>query len=214
MEPITREQIIGALNWRYAVKAFDPSKKVSEENLHTILESGRLAPSTVGLEPWKFILVKNPEIRAKLSAAGYGQPKITQASHLIVIAHRTDAKALPVELIERTGKAQGKTTEELSGLKRMAEGSVTSHPNPISCEGWLAAQTYIPLGMMIETAALLGVDAGPMEGFDPKQVDEILGLKEKNLASSTMLALGYRGEDPFAALPKTRRAFEDVVMEV
>jgi nitroreductase len=197
------EEITKALEWRYAVKTFDTDKKVSDSDLHTILESARLAPGTIGLEPWKFIHVKNPEVRAKLRAVGYDQTKITDASDLIVIAYRTDRENLAGELIERTAKAQGKTAEELAGLAQMAEGG--------AARADLKAQTYIALGMMIETAALLGVDGGPMEGFDNAQVDEILGLKAKNLASTSMLALGYRGDDAYASLPKTRRAFDDVV---
>ena len=211
MGPITKEQILSALHWRYAVKAFDSSKKVSDDDIHTILESARLSPSSIGLEPWKFIVVKNLELREKIKAAGYGQTKITEASHLIVIAHRTDADALPAELNDRTSKAQGKLEEDLAQLKGMSEGAVAGHSEPINRDGWLASQTYIPLGIMIETAALMGIDTGPMEGFNPQQVDEILGLKEKNLTSNSMLAIGYRGEDPYATLPKTRRSFEEVV---
>ncbi|MEO5645925.1 MAG: NAD(P)H-dependent oxidoreductase [Candidatus Paceibacterota bacterium] len=197
------EEITKALQWRYAVKTFDTEKKVSDADLTTILESARLAPSTIGLEPWKFIVVNNPEIRAKIRAAGYDQTKITDASHLVVITYRTDRDNLAQELIDRTSNTQGKTIEELAGLAQMATDSATRSD--------LKAQTYIALGMMIETAALLGVDTGPMEGFDPAQVDEILGLKDKHLASATLLAIGYRGEDPHAALPKTRRSIEDVI---
>jgi len=203
--------ILEALNWRYAVKTFDATKKVSEEDLNTILESGRLAPSSVGLEPWKFIVVKNEELRGELRKAGYDQTKITDASHLIVITYRTDAKSLPDELIERTGKAQGKTAEELEGLKGMAQGSVDGHSEGDILKGWLMAQTYIPLGMMMQTAALLGVDAGPMEGFDAEKVNEVLDLKKDNLGVVTMLALGYRGEDPYANVSKTRRDAGDVI---
>ena len=90
--------ILEALNWRYAVKTFDTNKKVSAEDLATILESARLAPSSIGIEPWKFLVVNNPELRAQLRAAGYDQTKITDASHLVVITARTDANNLPEEL--------------------------------------------------------------------------------------------------------------------
>lgn len=208
---MTTQEIIEALHWRYAVKVFDPTKKITEENLRTILEVGRLAPSSSGVEPWNFIVVKNPELRQKLRAVSYDQPKVTDAVYIIVIAHRTDAENLPHELVQRTAKAQGREESELEGLKKMAEGSVNK-PNPDVLQGWLAAQTYIPLGMMIEAAALMGIDAGPMEGFQPDKVDELLDLKSKNLHATTMLALGHRGDDKYAKLPKTRRAFEEVVI--
>lgn len=208
---ISAAEILRALSWRYAVKTFDPAKNMSDEDLHTILESGRLAPSSVGLEPWKFIVVDDPEVRAKLREASYGQSKVTDAARLIVIAARTDAERLSDELIARTSKAQGKSPEELAPLRQMAEGSISAKPAGVARNGWLAAQTYIALGVMLETASLLGIDAGPMEGFDADKVDGVLGLKEKNLHAATMLALGYRGDDAFAALPKTRRPFDEAV---
>lgn len=204
------KQIMDALNWRYAAKTFDATKKVSDADFDTIIESARLAPSVFGIEAWKFIVVKNPEIRAKLRAAGYDQTKITDASHLVVVARRTDTDAITDELVARTAKDQGKTVEDLAGLKGMVGGAINGRPEA-TVAAWFAGQTYIALGMMLETAALLDVDAGPMEGFDPKQVDEILGLPAKNLASVTMVAFGYRGDDAYASIPKTRRAKEEVI---
>ncbi len=205
------EEIIKALEWRYATKIFDPAKKVSDGDMHTILESARLAPSSVGIEPWKFLVVANPEIRTKLRAAGYDQPKITDASHLVVIARRTDAEALPGELISRAAKIEGKAPEELAGLKQMAEGTIGARTDAALRGEYLARQTYIPLGIMVETASLLGVDNCPMEGFDPDQVAAILGLAAKNLYPVAMVAFGYRGEDAFAKIPKVRRSFEEAV---
>ncbi len=204
------QEIISALQKRYAVKTFDPAKKVSNEDLHIILESGRLSPSSVGLEPWKFIVVENPELRKQMRSASYDQTKVTEASHIIVITYRTDASFLPSELLERTSKTQGKTKEDLLGLQKMAEGTVAGKEQ-LNLESWLKAQTYIPLGIMIETASLLGIDNCPMEGFDSKQINEILGLEQKNLRVSTMLALGYRGDDAYAKLPKVRRVYNEVV---
>ena len=202
-------KIISAMEWRYAVKVFDPTKKVSDADLHTILEAARLSPSSIGIEAWKFIVVNNPVIRAKLREAGFNQTKITDASHLIIIARRTDADGIVSELVSRTAKTQGKTEADLAGLQKMASGGFAGK-GPLA-DSWVASQAYIPLGIMIETASLLGIDNGPMEGFDPAKVDEILGLSAKNLKSTTMLAIGYRGDDAFAKLPKTRRTFGEVV---
>ncbi len=201
--------ILNALNWRYAGKQFDSERVVSDQDFHTILESGRLSPSALGVEPWQFIVVENKEVRKALRAASYDQPKVTDASHIIVIAARTDGTTVAEELISRTAQIQGKAKEDLKGLSDMVHGTVSMHGD--SVVSWLSAQTYIALGTMIETAALLGVDSGPMEGFDATKVDEILGLKEKNLHAVTMLALGYRGNDAYATLPKVRRQFDEVV---
>ncbi len=208
----TKENILEALNSRYAVKIFDKNKKVSAEDIHTILESARLSPSSSGTEMWKFIVVENPEVRARLLAVSENQPKVTDASHLIVLTYRTDAlENMIKERLERTAKIQNQEVSDLGGLKKVLEGGLAKHQNAGDLSAWLKAQTYIPLGIMIETASLLGVDNCAMEGFDNDKVDEILGLKEKNLKSVTMLALGYRGEDPAANRPKVRREFGDVV---
>lgn len=206
-----QEQIVKALEWRYAVQSFDPSKKVSEGDLKTILESGRLAPSSFGLEPWQFIVVENAETRAKLQAVSYGQPKVTEASHLIVIARRTDAREHIVdERIERTAMIQGQDAAALAGFKEMLDGVIASRDNT-ALDVWNSRQVYIALGMMMETASLLGVDNAAMEGFDPKGVDDVLGLAGKNLTATVMLSLGYRGVDAAADRPKVRRTFDEAV---
>jgi len=206
-----KDTILKALNWRYAGQIFDLTKIISEEELHTILEAGRLSPSSFGIEAWKFIVVENKEIRTKLRGAAYDQPKVTDASKLIVIARRTDARQnISQEKVSRVEKIVGKKTEELDSLKKMIDGSIAGRSDA-ELDAWIQAQAYIPLGIMIETAALLGVDSGPMEGFSQDQVDEILGLKEKNLRSTVMLALGHRGQDPSAERKKIRRDFNEVV---
>jgi nitroreductase len=206
----TPETIIEKLTWRRAIRAFDMTKKVTDADLKTILESAHLSPSSYGTEPWKFLVITDPEIRAKLQAAGYGQPKIAEASHLIVITRRTDTDAIARELVERTATSQNKATEELAGFKGMVEGAIAARPEGAARDGWLAAQTYISLGIMVATASLLNIDNGPMEGFDIVKVNEILGLSEKKLSAVTMLALGYRRDDP-TLMPKVRRSFDDVV---
>jgi nitroreductase len=181
---------------------------VDEEDIHTILEAARLSPSPFGIEPWKFLVIQNPELRAKVGK----QPKMTEASHLIVITYRTDVvENITRERIERTAKIQNQKATELDGLKKSIESSIQKKYTDGNLESWIRSQSYIPLGIMIETASLLGIDNGPMEGFDPQTVDEVLGLKEKNLKSLTMLALGYRGEDPTALRPKVRRSFDEVI---
>lgn len=203
--------ILTALNWRFATRVFDSTKKVSDEDLQTILEAGRLSPSSFGTEPWHFFVIENPELRAKLREVGYGQPKITDASHLVVIARRTDVREnISRELMERTAATKHIDISTLDGYKAMVDGAITMRDDA-ALDAWVRAQSYIPLGIMIETAAMLGIDNGPMEGFDPAAVDAILGLPEKHLAATTMLALGYRGADDGATQPKVRRGFDEVV---
>lgn len=204
------KNILEALTWRRAIGTFDGSEHISDEDLKTILTAGNLAPSSFGTEPWKFLVVRNPELRKKLRAVGYDQPKITDASHLIVIARRTDVDAIVPSLIERTAKAHGKAEAELEGLRQMVGGAIQARGAGV--DQWLASQTYIALGMMMETASLLNIDNAAMEGFDPKGVNEVLGLDEKNLFAVTMLALGKRAhDDPVSSRAKVRREFNDAV---
>lgn len=206
-------QIHNALAWRYATQVFDQSKKLTETQVRAVLEAGRLAPSSFGLEAWKFIVVENPEVRARLRKVSNDQPKVTDASHVIVIARRTDVKEQIVkERIERTARIQGQSEESLAGYKEMLDGVVEGKGEAL--DQWIKCQTYIPLGMMMEAASLLQIDNAAMEGFDPANVDEVLGLKELHLASVSMLALGYRGEDAQSKRPKVRRAFDEVVTYV
>jgi nitroreductase len=204
-----KEEIIKALKKRYAVKTFDKDKKISDDDLKIILEGGRLSPSSLGLEPWKFIVVENKEIREKMRLASHDQTKVTDASHLIVIAYRTDTEKLVSEAIERTSKIQNRTKEQLAPLQKMLEGAMAM-PDDVK-KAWIKSQTYIPLGIMTETASLLDIDNCPMEGFDSVQVNAILGLDNKNLSVATILAVGYRGDDVYAALPKVRRPYNEVV---
>jgi nitroreductase/dihydropteridine reductase len=206
-----QDSIKNALNWRYAIKEFNKDKLLEQELFDQILEAGRLAPSSNGFEPWKFIVVDNPEVRAQLREVAYDQPKVTDAPKLVVLAYRTDPDTVIDEVVARNAKAQGVTPEELTGFREYLHG-VIGGENGGDVERYFEKQVYIPLGMMIETAALLGVDAGPMSGFVPAKVDEILGLKEKNLKSTALLALGYRAVD--ADRPKTRQTTEEVTITV
>ena len=203
-----QDSIKNALKWRYALKEFDTAKPLEQELFEQILEAGRLSPSSNGYEPWKFIVVDNPEVRAKIRAAGHDQLKITEAPKLVVLAYRTDPDTVISEIITRTAKAQNQTEDELSGFRQYLQGVVATE-NGGDVERYFEKQVYISLGFMLETAALLGVDAGPMSGFDPAKVDEILGLREKNLKSTALLALGYRSADP--ERPKVRQSTSEVI---
>lgn len=204
-----KEEILKALNTRYAVKIFDKNKKITDEDLNTILESARLSPSSLGLEPWHFIVVNDTKTREAIYEYSK-QPKILDASHLIVLTYKTNLKEVIEERLERTAKIQNQKVEELATYREFLEGA-TKNKTDLELDSWLKAQTYIPLGIMVTTASLLNIDNCPMEGFQNEKIDEILGLKEKNLKSVTMLALGYRGIDEYEKKPKIRKEFKDVV---
>lgn len=206
---ISEKDIIEALNTRYAVKIFDKNKKISNEELNTILESGRLSPSSLGLEPWHFIVINDMKTREAIYEYSK-QPKVLDASHLIILTYKTNLVEVIKERLERTAKIQNQKLEELESYKTFLEDG-TKNKTEIELQSWLKAQTYIPLGIMTFTASLLGIDNCPMEGFQNEKIDEILNLKDKNLKSVTMLALGQRGEDPNALKPKIRKNFEEAI---
>lgn len=197
--------IIDALKWRYATKQYDTTKKLSAEQLMILKEALRLAPSSFGLQPWHFIVVENTDLRQKLSVAGYSQPQITDASHFIVLASEKNVDAALVEKYMKSIVATKQIPlESLTGFSEMLNGAILGKGEAGARE-WAARQTYIALGVLLTAAALEGIDATPMEGFDPKQFDEILGLAARNLSSQAVVALGFRSaEDPAASAPKVR----------
>jgi len=207
--------IIEAMQWRYATNKFDVTRKLNEEQLTNLLDATILAPSSFGLQPWKMIVVTNPEIRAKLQEAGYGQPKISEASHLVVFAvekHINDA--LVDTFIKSVSDTRGIPLENLAGYADMIKGAIA----PKSDEGrkeWAAKQAYIALGVLITAGAVEGIDVAPMEGFDPKKFDEILGLEEQGLETKVIAALGFRAsDDPSAEYKKVRYPKAHMVIEV
>ena len=207
-------QINDSLNWRYATKAYDTSKKLNEDQLNTLIESIRLSPSSYGLQPYRVINVKTPEIREKLKAAAWNQTQMTDASQLLVFTVPTDLSDKHIDtFIEEVAKTRGITIESLKGYSDMIKGSVNSK-TPEQRKDWSARQAYIALGILLKTAADMQIDATPMEGFDNAQFDDILGLKDKNLTSVVVCALGYRADnDDFAKMKKVRFSKEVLFIE-
>lgn len=204
------------LNWRYATKKMDPSRKVSDEKLAHILEAIRLAPTSSGLQPFEVFVVTNPDVRAQLRAAAYDQAQVTEGSHLLVFAawdNYTEARidAVSGDIAAKRGGTNDAVTTYYTNLKSMYL--------PRSAEEnyqHAARQAYIALGIALTAAAFEAVDATPMEGFDPAKVDEILGLREKGLRSVALMPIGYRAVegDWLAGLPKVRRDLDELVTEV
>ncbi len=209
------KNIIEALNWRYATKGFDKEKKLTNEQIHTITEAMRLSASSYGLQPWKFIVVTNPEVRAQLRAAAWDQAQITDASHLIVLAVQKNVDASFVDkYVKSVADTRGLTVESLKGFGDMMKGSIQSR-TPEQTKEWSSRQVYIALGTGLAAAASEGIDACPMEGFDNAKFDEILGLGAMDLESRVLLAVGFRDpSDATAAYKKSRFAESEVIIEV
>ena len=206
--------IIEALQWRYATKKFDPAKKVSENDVQELLEAARLAPSSYGLQPWGFVVVTDPAVRKRLRAHAWNQPQVEDASHLIVLCARTDIDAKYVKrFVQSIAKARGVPEESLKNYEGIMLDFVKNTP-PGDLISWAKHQVYLALGILLESAALKRIDACPMEGFDAKQFDDILGLAQHNLTAAALCAIGYRApDDHAAALAKVRFAASDVVLK-
>ena len=212
MTPIPAELALDALKWRYACKKFDPAKKIPEGTWAVLEESLVLSPSSYGLQPWKFFNVETPAIRQQLLPHSWGQKQIVEASHLVVFAVKKDVNPADAErLIARSSAVRGIPAAALETYKGMMVGSLTRTPAP-DIDVWMSRQVFIALGVFLTTAAILGVDACPMEGFVPEKYDEILGLSAKGYASRVVATVGYRAEDDaYAALPKVRYEHREIV---
>lgn len=197
--------LLAALRFRYATKAFDPDRKIPSETWAAIEQSLVLTPSSFGLQPWKFLIVENPGIREKLKAASWGQGQLTDASHLVVLTARTDLAQADIESwIARLSEVQGTPLEALAGLSGMIS-SFSSAMTPAEKQAWNTRQVYIALGQLMTSAAILGIDSCPLEGISPTDYDAILGLGGTGYATAVACALGYRSpEDKYAAAPKAR----------
>lgn len=198
-------------NWRYATKKFDASKKISTEDLNTLKEAIRLSSSSYGLQPYKVIIVENPELRAKIQPAAWEQPQIVDASHLIVFANRTTINDTEIDsFFDKISKTREIPLEALSGYQGFMKGKI----NELSEDAqniWNSKQTYLALGNLLNAAAELKIDVTPMEGFDPAQVNEILGLNELGLNASLMATVGYRHEeDATQYQKKVRKSNEEL----
>lgn len=202
-----------SLLWRYATKKFDPKKEISKETLGGLLEVLRLSPSSFGLQPWKFIVVKDAGLRKQLRPHAWNQPQITDASHLIVLCAKTSIDAAYIkEFISRSAKANGIAVEALKDYQDMMLGFVKNQ-TPEQIAVWMSRQVYIALGLLLGECARQKIDACPMEGFDGQKFDEILKLKEQGLHATVLCAVGYRAvDDAYASHAKVRFSESEVVV--
>lgn len=214
-----KQEILDAFNFRHACKQFDPEKKISDEDFNVILESARLSPSSFGFEPWHFVVVQDMKKRELFSKSFWGgNGKWQTASHLVFALSRKqkdvkvgsqylahimkDIEHLPEEYSTQLTNAIKKFQDVDFGLTKYPQG----------LDDWATHQVYIPLANMMTTAALLGIDSCPMEGFDKAEMNRILesefGFDQNEFSLAYVVAFGSRVEDP---RPKTRQKIEDIV---
>jgi nitroreductase len=213
MTPITTSQLTDALQWRYAVKKFDAAKKIPASTWATLEDSLVLAPSSFGVQPWKFIVVENAELRVKLVPASWGQAQVADASHLVVFALKQDVGEEHIDrYMARIAEVRGTTVEALAPFKKVIMGSFAGARAKGFLDTWQSRQVYIALGQFMTAAALLGIDTCPMEGIEPSQYDEMLGLTGSGYTTLCACPTGYRAaDDKYAATPKVRFPSDEVI---
>jgi nitroreductase len=200
------EQVLAQLQWRYAVKKFDPTQKIAPDVWNVLEQSLVLSPSSFGLQPWKFFVVDNPELRQQLLEHSWNQPQVTEASHLVVLAIKKEMTDADVDrYVEDMSNTRNVPIDGLAGLTKMIKGFMANPNKGFTTAEWAIRQVYIAIGQFMTSAAMLGVDTCPMEGFNPAKYDEILGLSAMGYASVLVCPAGYRAaDDKYAVMPKVR----------
>lgn len=207
-------QLVSALKWRYAVKKFDAERRIDSGIWADLEKSLVLTPSSLGLQPWKFIVISDPSLRGALSAASFGQKQPVECSHFVVFAVRRGLDESDVERhVRRTAAVRGVTPESLDKFRSMIAGFIGRARDQGRLDQWQEHQVYIALGQFMAAAALVGIDTCPMEGIEPAKYDSILGLEGSGYATVVACAAGYRSaDDKYAEVPKVRFAAEDVIV--
>ncbi len=211
---ISGETVHSQLKWRYATKQFDPNRKISDTDWNALEQALVLAPSSFGLQPWKFLVITNPDIKAQLPAISWNQSQPRDCSHMVVLAFKRDPGVRDIDrLIQRTADVRCIPVESLDGFRKMLLGSLTNPPFDI--HEWGAKQVYIALGQFMCAAAMMGIDTCPMEGLEPDKYDELLGLRDQGYATCVGCAAGYRSQtDKYGSLPKVRFPTSEVVQRI
>jgi nitroreductase len=206
-------EMLDALRWRYAVKRFLPGAR-DEAALTRALEAARLAPSSFGLQPWRIVLVEDAATRARLAEKSYGQAKVAEAGHLAVFAILDPVTEDHVAAyVARLAAARGLDGAAASKRHDSIAKTVLQKKDAEERRAWARAQCYLGLGVFLAACAAEGLDACPMEGFEPAAWDEILGLADEGLAAAAAVPLGRRAEDDAeAAQPKVRMPAQDLIL--
>ena len=210
------EQLIADLNWRYATKVFDAAAKIPAHVWSALEKSLVLTPTSYGLQPYKFLVVENPATRAALLPHSWGQKQVVDCSHFVVFTARTEMKNADVDkFIARISSVRGVPAESMTPYWNMMIGDVVNGPRGQNAHEWAARQAYIALGNAMTCAAVLGVDACPMEGIAPVEYDKILKLDGTGYKTVVALAFGYRAaSDKYASLAKVRYEAKDLIQQV
>ncbi len=187
--------LIKNLNWRYATKRFDTEKKLNPADLELLKESIRLSASSYGLQLYKVFIVENEKTKLLLKDVSWGQPQITEASHIFVFCNYTTVSEKNIdEYLQLKASVQNLKIDDLKGYGDFMKNTLLGLTDE-QMNSWTAKQTYIAIGNLLAACAELKIDACPMEGFEPEKYNKILGLNDKGLNAAVIAAVGYRSTD-------------------
>jgi nitroreductase / dihydropteridine reductase len=203
------------LKWRAAVKKYDPTKKLTKKQLDTLLEAANLSPSAYGLQPYKLYVASSDKVKAAMAEVGYHQPQFTTASHVIVLASAQTVTHEDVDAFaENIAQTRGIMIEDVADYAASMHNFIDGKDDA-SLEAWAARQVYIPLGVLVSTAASMNIDSSPMEGFDAVAMDELLGIAKDGFKSRAVVAIGYRStEDVYSTWKKVRKPIDQLVKHI
>lgn len=204
--------IIKALNWRYAVKQFDATKKLSAEKIEKIKKALQLTPTSMGLQLMKFVMVESEEVKKKITPIAYNQPQIEDASHLMIMCRKTNVQPADIDTFIAEAAAANKMEISHKAMQDYDQSLRVSLSIPKEQQKiWMDNQVYIALGNLMTVCAIEEIDACPMEGFDRKKLNKELGFKEQDLDAVVIFALGYRSDEDYRLkFKKVRRPLEDL----
>ncbi|MFN0078055.1 MAG: NAD(P)H-dependent oxidoreductase [Prosthecobacter sp.] len=210
---MTPSELLTALNWRYATKVFDSTQKIPADTWAALEESLVLTPSSYGLQPWKFLIIQDKELREQLVPHSWRQRQVADCSHLVVMTTKRTMTEADIDAnLMRIAEVRGGTPDALVGFRKMLIGDVITGERSQYITTWAKMQAYIALGQFMASCALFGIDTCPMEGFVAEKYDEILGLEAQGLTTAVLCPAGYRStDDRYASLPKVRFKSSDVI---
>lgn len=218
MEALTflpANELINCLNWRYAVKQFDSERKIPINQWAVLERALVLSPSSYGLQPWKFIVIDDMQMRQRLLLPAMGQRQIVDSSHLVIFAARTSITETDIShWLDRVMTVRNITDEKITAYKTTMNGDLVTGPRHAIAAEWAKRQAYLALGVFLASAAVIGIDTCPMEGFDPKAFDEILGLSTLGYTTAVIATAGFRSpNDHTANETKVRFPLTEVVLK-
>lgn len=209
------QNILPSLQWRYATKSFDPAKKLTQEQVHSITESFRLAPSSYGLQPWRLYHITDNHLRSEIRKAAFDQEQVTHASELFVICAKEQMLPSDVEkFIASVASTRHVAPESLDGFKNLLLGFIKNIPSEKHF-AWTSKQSYIALGFMLLACAMEEIDACPMEGFDAEKVADLLETKKDGYMPIAFCTAGFRkdGNEAQTKFKKVRFSEEEVIVK-